>query len=370
MKRPDPPPPRRGRSSVRASRGRVTPSPSPAPERRHTRSNPDLPLNPGAGGTMANRGGGAVGLGAVGGGGGGQNNEGNDEQPLPEPGPEATDEEVLAWAASLGVANIRSLTAAQLMRMVDAMCDLDFSEDYFVELATLVQYQGFNPAITARTIWLAKKERGVSNDQFKNDISLICVVFLTRGTNIVSMTNRMSDEGKARVNGLVQTYSLKKGQVNADELTLSRVALTFYPITVQAARVVSDMLPVTPAEMHAISPGYPAAMMTQAFTSAIPVGKTYELDLAQAHCLFLIEFSKVINPAQREKGDAMVLDSFLTAFKAAYSSRRPERNARHIRLLQRVGVLTTPAAGIAEAPMQAVMDAAASFRAKFGNIRF
>lgn len=289
---------------------------------------------------------------------------------LPEPGPDATNEEVLAWGASLAQANVAALTSSQLMRLVDAFCEQDFHEEHFVELARLVQYQGFNPAITARALWTAKTMREIENDKFKDDVTLVCVLFLTRGTNLVTMVKRMSEEGKAKVTDLVQTYSLKKGQVNADELTLSRIALTFYPVTIQAACAVADMLPITPAEMHSRYPGYPAAMLTQAFTSAIPVGKTYETDLAQAHCLFLIDFAKVINPDQREKGDALVLDGFLPAFKAAYASRRPERNARHVALLQNLGVLTTPEDGGAEGPVEAVLAAAAQFRNMFGNRKF
>nr|QSR83612.1 nucleoprotein [Iftin tick virus] len=291
-------------------------------------------------------------------------------QPLPEPGDDATDEEVLEWGASLAEENIRQLTSNQLMRLVDAFNNGDFMEEDFVALAELVQYQGFNPALTAKALWLVKKAKEVSNEKFRDDITLGCVLFLTRGTNLVNMVKRMSEEGQKLVNNFVQQYAIKKGQVNADELTLSRIALTFYPVTIQAARAVSDMLPFTLAEMRNLCPGYPAAMMTQAFTSAIPVGKAYENDLAQAHCLFLIEFAKVINPAQREKGDALVLDGFISAFKAALKARRPERNPNHVRLLQDMGVLTTPRPEEQEGPVEAVVAAATVFRTKFGNMKF
>lgn len=366
MKKADHQNPRRGRSASKSASAKKTKNPqegegSPSPTKNprpleKVEEETDMAqvlAAPGAPG--GNRGGG---------GGSGR------RQPLPEPGDDATDEEVLEWGASLAEENIRQLTSNQLMRLVDAFNNGEFAEEDFVALARLVQYQGFNPAITAKALWLIKRARGISNDDFKSDITLGCVLFLTRGTNLVNMVKRMSDEGQQKVNDFVQKYSLKKGQVNADELTLSRIALTFYQVTVQAARAVSDMLPITPAEMHRISAGYPAAMMTQAFTSAIPVGKTYENDLAQAHCLYLIEFAKVINPAQREKGDALVLDGFITAFKAAYGARRPERNPQHIALLQDMGILTTPAAGGQEAPVDAVDAAAVIFRAKFGNMRF
>nr|QSR83613.1 nucleoprotein [Balambala tick virus] len=361
MKRPDPPPPRRGRSSCKASKGRPDPS-----ERRTTRSNPNPQLLAGLGSDMAEN----AGQGAQGAPGNGGRRGGGGVVALPEPGPNASNEEVLAWGASLGQANVAALTSSQLMRLVDAFCEQDFREEHFVDLARLVQYQGFNPAITARALWTAKTVREVANDQFKDDVTLVCVLFLTRGTNLVNMVKRMSEEGKTRVNNLIQTYTLKKGQVPADELTLSRIALTFYPVTIQAPCAVADMLPITPAEMRSRHPDYPTAMLTQAFTSAIPVGKTYEIDLAQAHCLFLIDFAKIINADQREKGDAMVLDGFLPAFKAAFASRRPERNARHIALLQDLGVLTTPAPGEVEAPVPAVLAAATYFRSMFGNQKF
>lgn len=121
------------------------------------------------------------------------------------------------------------------------------------------------------------------------------------------------------------------------------------------------MLPVTHAEMETKIPGYPAAMMTQAFANAIPRGKSYEEELIHAHILFLRDFSKVINPSLRDRGDLALLDSFQTALKAALGNRNPERNARHVTLLIHMGVLVVPGMAQPEAPAAEVTAAALAF---------
>ncbi|KAH6935735.1 hypothetical protein HPB50_008676 [Hyalomma asiaticum] len=117
------------------------------------------------------------------------------------------------------------------------------------------------------------------------------------------------------------------------------------------------MLPVTHAEMETKIPGYPAATMTQAFANAIPRGKSYEEELIHAHILFLRDFSKVINPSLRDRGDLALLDSFQTALKAALGNRNPERNARHVTLLIHMGVLVVPGMDVESTLLMWLRDA-------------
>lgn len=98
-----------------------------------------------------------------------------------EPGPYATPEKILQWSTQLVAASIKRLTPARLCTKASTL---------------LKQLENCGP-----------KRRWA----FKNDITMMCVVLLTRATNLVSVKNRMSDEGKARVTELEQRYALKKG---------------------------------------------------------------------------------------------------------------------------------------------------------------
>lgn len=153
-----------------------------------------------------------------------------------EPRSYATPEQILQWSTQLVAANIERPTPAQLMRMADAVCDGIFTNEGCLEMAELVQYQGFDPAQTAGELWAQKKAKEVTDTAFKNDITMMCDITMTRATNLVSVKSRMNDEGKARVTELEQRYALKKGLTSTADIMLSRVALTFYQI--RAARTV------------------------------------------------------------------------------------------------------------------------------------
>lgn len=286
--------------------------------------------------------------------------------PGPEPAAEAGIDAVLGWATRMCQNNM-PMTPDQLTKIIHLVNDIEVHEDDVRRMALQVQYQGFDPLRTAAAMMAAKAEKGLTTAQFMNDVVLICVIFLTRGTNIPSMVKRMSDDGKARVLEVEQRYAIKKGQRPPDEITVARVALTFHRVTIIAANCLGEMLPFPLSQMRAEVPEYPAAMMTQAFAAAIPKGKPYEAELLMAHCLFLYHFSKVINPDLRNKGDAAVKESFMPAVKAAVSKRDASRTMDNVALLIAMDVLVAPQ-GQQAAPAPAVRAAADKFRQLFGNL--
>lgn len=272
--------------------------------------------------------------------------------------------EVLAWA------NTKFDSQGNCQMTKDELAEILFrlfqekkpSAQSLKSLAEEVQYQGFDPDITLRVMWEVKHKKQITDDQFLKDIATMCVVFLTRGTNLKGMVRKMGEAGKQKVLTLETDYALKKGQQPPKELTLSRVALTFFAFTIHGAVKLKDSLPVPYDFMTSLVPDYPPAMMTQAFASAVPRGKPYEGELVQAHAVYLLEFSKTINPELKNKGEVAILDSFRSALKAALDKRTTKYVDNQVALLIDVGVLADK-----DTPTAAVKAAAQFFRGKHGD---
>lgn len=79
--------------------------------------------------------------------------------------------------------------------------------------------------------------------------------------------------------------------------------------------------------------------MTQTFATAIPITKSCTVNLVYTHCLYLVEFIKIINPKMRHQGESVILESCLLALKAALSKRDSESHDRNVALLIDVGAL-------------------------------
>lgn len=311
-------------------------------------------------------------------GGGGQADNGGGGNPNPadgeaivlpaEPPAGSAPDVVMAWANDMCVAGVCRMTPEQLMRVIRILNETRVSRDDVITQAKIMQYQGFDPIRTAAKMLEVKQQKNITADEFRADIVTLCVLFLTRGTNIPSMVKKMGDEGKARALALEQRYAVKKGQRPPEDITLPRVALTFYKVTVLAAHHLGDMLPLSRSHMQAISAGYPPGMMTQAFAAAIPPGMPYELTLFHAHGLFLFHFAKVINPEIRNKGDVAIKDSFLPAYRAAMAKRDVERAQQNVALLVTVGALEEDAATRVVDVTAPVAAAALAFSRMFGQV--
>ncbi|API68903.1 nucleocapsid protein [Urucuri virus] len=177
-------------------------------------------------------------------------------------------------------------------------------------------YQGFD----ANNVMRLLVERG--GNSWKDDARKMIVLCLTRGNKPNKMIEKMSETGKATVKQLIAKYSLRTGNPGRNELTLSRVCTALAGWTCQAAVVVQDYLPVTGRTMDNYSANYPRPMMHPSFAGLID--RTLEdsvmEEIVDAHCLFMVEFSKTINPNTRSLSSAEVLKTFQQPMRAAINS--------------------------------------------------
>nr|QSM35572.1 nucleocapsid protein [Phlebovirus sp.]QSM35574.1 nucleocapsid protein [Phlebovirus sp.]QSM35576.1 nucleocapsid protein [Phlebovirus sp.]QSM35580.1 nucleocapsid protein [Phlebovirus sp.]QSM35582.1 nucleocapsid protein [Phlebovirus sp.] len=177
-------------------------------------------------------------------------------------------------------------------------------------------YQGFD---AARIIQLLQKYGG---EGWKTDAKKMIVLALTRGNKPEKIMKKMSSQGRATLQKLVQTYKLKSGSPGRDDLTLTRVASALAGWTVQALPHVSNYLPITGPTMDRYSPDYPRCMMHPSFSGLIDVTLTEETVryIIDAHSLFLFYFSQTINANLRGKSKADIVASFEQQMYAAINS--------------------------------------------------
>nr|4CSG_G Chain G, NUCLEOPROTEIN [Toscana virus] len=222
-------------------------------------------------------------------------------------------------------------------------------------------YQGFDPK---RIIQLVKERGTAKGRDWKKDVKMMIVLNLVRGNKPEAMMKKMSEKGASIVANLISVYQLKEGNPGRDTITLSRVSAAFVPWTVQALRVLSESLPVSGTTMDAIAGvTYPRAMMHPSFAGII------DLDLpngagatiADAHGLFMIEFSKTINPSLRTKQANEVAATFEKPNMAAMSGRFFTREDKK-KLLIAVGIIDEDLV-----LASAVVRSAEKYRAKVGK---
>ncbi|AEB70980.1 nucleocapsid [Ixcanal virus] len=213
-------------------------------------------------------------------------------------------------------------------------------------------YQGFD----AKRVLELLQQRGGSS--WQEDARKMIVLALTRGNKIEKMVLKMSEEGKKTVLALKKKYQLKSGNPGRDDLTLSRVAAALAGWTCQALPHVENFLPVTGEAMDALSPGFPRCLMHPSFAGLVDTTlppDTQDAILA-AHSLFLVQFSKVINPNLRGKPKGEVVASFKQPMLAAVNGGFIGPDKRR-RMLQSLGVVD-----VNGVPSEAIKVAANKFR--------
>ncbi|API68875.1 nucleocapsid protein [Ambe virus] len=177
-------------------------------------------------------------------------------------------------------------------------------------------YQGFD---AHRIIELL---RTLGGDAWQADARRMIVLGLTRGNKLEKMVMRMSDKGKQATADLVRKYKLKSGNPSRDELTLSRVAAALAGWTCQALVAVQEHLPITGSYMDSVSPGYPRQMMHPSFAGLVDptIPQTHLDTVLEAHSLYLVHFSRMINPELRGRPRSEVVATFRQPMLAAVNS--------------------------------------------------
>ncbi|API68887.1 nucleocapsid protein [Joa virus] len=212
-------------------------------------------------------------------------------------------------------------------------------------------YEGFS----AQRIIQLVQERGPQT--WQTDVKMMIVLALTRGNKPAKMIEKMSAEGKKKATRLITMYNLKSGNPGRDDLTLSRVASAFAGWTCQALAVLHPYLPVTGASMDSISPGYPRAMMHPSFAGLIDnsIPEAFLQTVVDAHALYLLQFSRVINKNMRGQPKSVVVSSFLQPMNAAIVSGFISHDKRR-KMLMAFGIVDQNGK-----PTQAVETAAKAF---------
>lgn len=163
------------------------------------------------------------------------------------------------------------------------------------DIAKEFAYEGLDPAHIARLIMDAP----LATESKKKDISLLVIIGLTRGNNVMKIRNSIKKDKVALFDKLVTNYRVvsKAGTSRRDAVTFSRCSAVFSWVACEA--IVNVRGPVTYVEMNEASPNYPPNMMTSAFGSLIPGAMTVtsevRVQIFKAFCLFQIHLSRKIN---------------------------------------------------------------------------
>ncbi|AEA30087.1 nucleocapsid [Turuna virus] len=195
-------------------------------------------------------------------------------------------------------------------------------------------YQGFD---ARRVIELLKLRGG---DNWMEDAKQMIILCLTRGNKPTKMMAKMSEKGKKIVQGLIKKYNLKEGNPSRDDLTLSRVTAALAGYTCQATEVVEEYLPVTGRHMDSLSPSYPRPMMHPSFAGLIDASLPADVlsTITDAFSLFMVQFSRTINPRNRGLSNAEVVSTFDRPMNAAINSSFLTKDQRKI-FLKNLGIL-------------------------------
>ncbi|AEL29688.1 nucleocapsid [Rio Claro virus] len=224
------------------------------------------------------------------------------------------------------------------------------SNEVIQEWVEAFAYQGFDAAHVLKRLI----ECGGNN--WKEDAKKLIVIAITRGNKPDKIMEKMSEEGKKAFKVLKDRYRLQGGNPGRSDLTLSRIATALAGWTCQACVVVGEYLPVTIGTMRSISDNYPGAMMHPCFAGLIDrsLPEDTKLVIINAFCLFMVHFTKVINPRMRSSPVSEVVNSFRQPMLAAI-------NSNFLNSDQRKGFLKS--LGILDANLQPTAPVRAAARA-------
>lgn len=227
------------------------------------------------------------------------------------------------------------------------------------ELGKLFQYQGMDPIRILKRFASLGKGRN-----WMKDAVFLISLHICRGTKIEKIAKSVLPEAKKEIDDLASIYQITESKPEPEDITLARLALCFPLFTCRQLANFEEQLTVKPHQMHDISPDYPVAMMHPAFASLIcsPGGREQDVtDLMDAHRLYLVELTKVINPSMRSKPISEIVKSFEQPLQAGYSSTftSPANRRASLEKLELVSKEGTLA--------KAVVDAAHVYRQKTGQ---
>jgi len=154
---------------------------------------------------------------------------------------------------------------------------------------------------------------------------MLVLLGVYRGNNVDKMVKSMSSQGSESVIAIRNHYNIKN-RVGSDKkaLTLSRIILTF---PWMACQVVKDKM-VSQVNMSHLG-NFPYVMMTPAFASMIPIFSDQQNlteILAELHCCYQTELSKLIGKVESKNKQEMFSDSLKYVTLGVRGSKVPNNN--------------------------------------------
>ncbi|AFH08734.1 nucleocapsid [Grand Arbaud virus] len=197
-----------------------------------------------------------------------------------------------------------------------------WSEEEIRDFINLFQYQGFDATVILRRLTELSERAGQDKAKLHRDLRGLIVLHLTRGNKLASIEKRLSDEGKKEFAALRARYQLVDKAKEAEDLTLSRIAIANAGLTCRLLPQVTTHTAVTLSRMQSLSPEYPVHMMHNAFAGLIDetMPESTIRDLVDAHRLYLLEFSRTINIKHRGMEPKAILDANDAALQAGLAS--------------------------------------------------
>ncbi|GAB0087026.1 hypothetical protein DMENIID0001_012810 [Sergentomyia squamirostris] len=215
-----------------------------------------------------------------------------------------------------------------------------FSAEDIDAVAKEFAYVGFEP-----TVIIKKIVRGRSASECQEDILSMIVIAVTRGNNHAKIKKNASVNVLAKINRLIDFYKIKDGRPERqDTVTFARIALAFGDTTLKLLPHLGQYLPVQPRRMLKYTDGYPVQMMHSAFAGYITsqIGENNKKLLVSAFCLYMLEFSRTIAPADKKnRTRRMIIAEFMPAVEASITSEFVPHEKRLATLLE-FGIVTGP----------------------------
>jgi len=165
--------------------------------------------------------------------------------------------------------------------MVNAMWDsLDKYDVATIDAESLriFEFEGFNPSAILRSLMIAKKQHGVSQDDFMTDIITLCGLAILKGNINSKNLPKMKAKGQEAFKVLQRRYTINisssKGK-SSDFLTVARVAAAFPGKIIQLLQSgkVSPREYMGPLRSNTL----PAGIRHQAMAACIPRGLAQEV---------------------------------------------------------------------------------------------
>jgi len=171
----------------------------------------------------------------------------------------------------------------ELNDFIKSFDDTDFNEDF-----SEYEYQGFNPDVFYKTIRGLAVSKQIPANQFKSDITLICALVLTRGTDIDKITKRSKESVHKKLNQLKVNYHIVK--VRREKLTNETVIMSRF--TAAFPQICLNLIKTGNIKPKIEINGLPREL---SFNGGVVFIKESNLEMHEAYKKWSIEFDKLIN---------------------------------------------------------------------------